>query len=300
MTSIQGQILKKYFQIQHFISPFSIEVDIAKERAGLEAASKMFKPIAKLKTEPVDVNGIPGEWITPPWVEGGRTILYIHGGYFMLGSIQSHRSLAGNIATAAKARALLIAYNLAPEHPFPAALDDIYTAYIWLLEHGTRPRQVVVAGDSAGGCLVLSLMLILREQGIVLPAAGICLSPATDLTMSGESWRTNAKKDLVVNPNIAAQVPSQYLQGSDPCMPLASPLFADLYGLPPLLIQVGSTEVLLSDAIRFAERAEQAGVDVTLEIWPDMAHVWQFAARLLPEARQAIDRIGEYISRVSG
>jgi acetyl esterase/lipase len=260
----------------------------------------MFKPLAELKTEPEDVNGIPGEWITPPRVAGGRTILYLHGGWFLLGSIQTHRNLAGNIAAAAQARALLIDYRLAPEHPFPAGLDDAYTAYSWLLAHGTQPNQIILAGDSAGGGLVLSLLLTLRERGIALPAAGVCLSPVTDLTFSGESWKLNAKKDLVVNPHIVEQIPSLYLSGADPCLSLASPLFADLHGLPPLLIQVGSDEVLLSDSTRFAERARLSGVEVTLEVWPNMPHVWQIAASLLPEARQAVGRIGEFMSLVDG
>lgn len=298
MTSIQGNLLKLYFQFQHFISPFSKELDLAKERAGLEATTKMFKPLAEMKTEPVDVDGVPSEWITFPRAAGRRTILYLHGGFYLLGSIQTHRNLAGYIAAAAQARSLIIAYHLAPEHPFPAALDDAFTAYSWLLAHDTQPEQVVLVGDSAGGGLVLSLLLALRDRGLALPAAAVCLSPMTDLSLSGESWKTNAQKDLVINPWIAERVSSLYLPGGDPCLPLASPLFADLRGLPPLLIQVGSGERLLSDSTRFAERARQVGVNVTLEIWPNMPHVWQIAAKILPEARQAVARIGEFILSV--
>jgi acetyl esterase/lipase len=260
----------------------------------------MFKPLAEMKTDSVDLGGVPGEWITFPQVAGGRTILYLHGGFYLLGSIQTHRSLVGYIAAAAQAHALIIAYRLAPEHPFPAALDDAYTAYSWLLAHDTQPEQIILMGDSAGGGLVLSLLLTLREQGIALPAAAVFLSPWTDLSLSGESWKTNAKKDLMINPRIAEVVPSLYIPGADPCQPLASPLFADLRGLPPMLIQVGSDERLLSDSTRLAERARLAGADVTLEVWPKMPHVWQFAARVLPEARQAVDRIGEFVSSVNG
>ena len=300
MTSIQGNLLKLYFKFQHFISPFPKEFDLVKERAGLEATTKMFKPLAGMESEPVDVDGVPGEWITFSGGGDQRTILYLHGGFYLLGSIRTHRSLAGYISAAAQARALIIAYRLAPEHPFPAALDDACTAYSWLLAHDTRPEQIILVGDSAGGGLVVSLLLTLRDQGITLPVAAVCLSPMTDLSLSGESWETNAKKDLVINPRIAEQVPSLYLPGKDPCLPLASPLFADLYGLPPLLIQVGSDERLLSDSTRLAERARLAGVDVTLEVWPNMPHVWQIAARMLPEARQAVDKIGEFISSVNG
>jgi acetyl esterase/lipase len=210
MTSIQEQALRLMFQLKIRFSPFPEHLDVAKERYDLEATAKMFKPRVKLKTEPVNVNSIPAEWITPPQTAGGRTILYLHGGFFMFGLIQSHRVLAGNIAAAAQGRALLIDYSLAPEHPFPAGLDDTRSAYTWLLEQGVRPKDIVLAGDSAGG-------------GLALPAAGVCLSPAADLTMSGESWKTNVKKEMVVNPHIARQLPSLYLPGGDPCQPLASP-----------------------------------------------------------------------------
>jgi acetyl esterase/lipase len=298
MTSIQGNLLRLYFQFQRFVSPPPRKLDLAKERADIDALSKMFKPLTELKINPVDINGVPGEWITPQQVTNGRVILYLHGGYYLIGSIQSHRNLAGNIASASQARALIIAYGLAPEHPFPAGLEDAITAYSWLLAQGTRPDQIFLAGDSAGGGLVLSTLLALRQRGIPLPAGAVCLSPATDLTKSGESWKTNAKKELVVNPYIAEQIQPLYLRDISPRDPLASPLFADLQGLPPLLIQVGSSEVLLSDSTSFAKRAQEAGVDVTLQVWPQMYHVWQFTASFMPEARQAIEKIGEFINKV--
>jgi acetyl esterase/lipase len=247
----------------------------------------------------VDVNGVPGEWITPSQETNGRVILYLHGGYYLSGSIQSHRHLAGNIAVISEARTLIIDYRLAPEHPFPAAIDDALTAYFWLLAQGTQPDQITLAGDSAGGGLVLATLLALRDRSEPLPAAGVCLSPATDLTLSGESWKTNAKKELVVNRFIAEQIQDLYLGGVNPRDPLASPLYADLHGLPPLLIQVGSDEALLSDSTSFAERARAVGVDVTLEVWPRMQHVWQFTASFVPEARQAIDKIGEFIKVIN-
>jgi len=285
-------------KLQQFISPPIREVNLEKERSGFEAFAKLFKPLAELKSTTVDVNGVPGEWITSAQVIGERTILYLHGGYYMIGSIQSHRNLAGNIAAAAQARVLIIAYRLAPEHPFPAGLDDALNAYNWLLEQGTQPSQIVLVGDSAGGGLVLSVLLALREQGKPLPAAAICLSPATDLTLGGESWKFNAKKELVITRFIAEQVAPKYLGEIDPHNPLASPLYGNLHGLPPLLIQVGSDEVLLSDSTSFAERARAAGVDVRLQVWPGMQHVWQFTASFVPEARQAIVKIGEFINAV--
>lgn len=298
MVSIQMSLLKLYIQFQHFMSPPISELDLEKERNGFEAFAKLFKPLAELKNTAVDVNGVPGEWITPPQVMDERVILYLHGGYYMVGSIQSHRNLAGNIANAAQARALIIDYRLAPEHPFPAGIDDALIAYLWLQDQGNRPDQIVLVGDSAGGGLVLSVLLALRERGKPLPAAAICLSPATDLTLSGESWKFNAKKELVITRFIAEQVAPKYLGEIDPHNPLASPLYGNLHGLPPLLIQVGSDEVLLSDSTSFAERARTAGVDVTLEVWPGMPHVWQFTASFVPEARQAIVKIGEFINAV--
>jgi monoterpene epsilon-lactone hydrolase len=299
MTSIQAHLIKYYFQIQRFISPPARKLDLSKERLELDAISNMFKPLSVQKNTPVDINGVTGEWITPLQVSNGYVILYLHGGYYLSGSIHSHRNLAGNIAAAAQARALIIAYRLAPEHPFPAALDDALTAYSWLLAQGVRPKQIYLAGDSAGGGLVIAALLALRERDVPMPAAAICLSPATDLTMSGESWKFNAKKELVVNRYTAEQVQPLYLKGASARNPLASPLFADLHGLPPLLIQVGSDEALLSDSTSFTDCARRAGVEVKLEVWPGMQHVWQFAASFLPEARQAIDKIGEFIKAVS-
>ncbi len=300
MKSIQAALLNGYFRLRHRVSPTSAQFNLAKERADMDALSKMFKPLAALNHEPVDVSGIRAEWITPPRVEGGRRILYLHGGYYLFGSIQSHRNLAGNIAAAARARALIIGYRLAPEHPFPAALEDALTAYCWILAHDTQPSQITLAGDSAGGGLVLSLLLSLRERGEPLPAAAVCMSPTTDLSLSGESWSINAQKDVVISRQIAEQTQLLYLPGVNPCDPLASPLFGDLHGLPPLLIQVGGDEVFLSDSQCFAESARRAGVDVTLEVWPGMQHVWQYAAAFLPEARRAIGGIGEFVRAASG
>jgi monoterpene epsilon-lactone hydrolase len=299
MVSIQANLLKLYYQLQNRISPPSSEVDVGKARSEMEAIAKMFKPLTKLQCTNVDVEGVPAEWITPQHVIDGRTILYLHGGYYLIGSISSHRNLAGNIASAAQARALIIGYRLAPEHPFPAGLEDALTAYSWLLASGIHPKQLTLAGDSAGGGLVLATLLALRERGIPLPASAVCQSPVTDLTMHGESWKTNIKKEFVVDPNICKQVKPLYLPNRDPTDPLASPLYADLHGLSPMLIQVGSEEVLLSDSTAFAERAGAAGVDVTLEVWPGMFHVWQFTAPLIPEARRAIEKIGEFIRSIS-
>jgi acetyl esterase/lipase len=195
-------------------------------------------------------------------------------------------------------RALLIGYRLAPEHPFPAAVEDTLAAYEWLLGGGLPAQRMAIAGDSAGGTLALALLIQLRDQGKPLPALSICLSPATDLTLSGDSWTSYAGKDFMLDRRQIHTSNALYLQGIGPRTALASPLYADLRGLPPLFIQVGSDEVLLSDATRLAERAREAGVSVTLEAWPHMQYEWQFAGSLLPEGRRAIKRIGEYMTAI--
>jgi acetyl esterase/lipase len=216
---------------------------------------------------------------------------------YVIGSINTHRDLASRLSLAAAARVLLIDYRLAPEHPFPAAVDDATAAYRWLLSSGADPSHMVIAGDSAGGGLTVATLVALRDAGTPLPAAGVCLSPWVDLECSGESMTTKAAADPMVRRDGLMKMAEWYLAGQPPRTPLAAPLYADLSGLPPLLIQVGTAEVLLDDSTRLAERARKAGVTVTLEPWEDMIHVWQAFAALLPEGRQAIDRIGEFITQ---
>lgn len=299
MTSIQGHLIKLYMRYRRIIHPPIADFDLATERFGMDEIAKMFKPLATWECEPVDLDGVPAEWITPAKVKNGRTILYLHGGYYLLGSIRSHRNLAGNIASAAQARTLIIDYRLAPENPFPAGLEDCLTAYNWLLAQGISAEQIYLAGDSAGGGLVLSSLLALRERGIAQPAGAVCLSPCTDLTKLCESWKSNGKKELILSRYITEAVPSLYLQEHDPCDPLASPVQGNLVGLPPLLLQVGSDEALLSNSTTFAERASLAGVNVRLEVWPGMFHVWQYTASVVPEGRRAIEKIAEFIQEVS-
>jgi acetyl esterase/lipase len=298
MISWQARALEIYLRINKVISGNSGELDVPKERAEVESMAGMFKPIGEIKCEPVLANGIPAEWVIPKEERPGRAVLFVHGGSFNSGSISSHRTLAGNVALVSKARTLLIDYRLAPEHPFPAGIDDTVAAYEWLLTRGFAPGQIVVAGDSAGGTLVLNLLIHLRDKKQALPAAGVCLSPAPDLNFSGESWVFNAKKDLLLVESKERKSIEIYLGEVDPHSPLASPSFAELHGLPPLLIQIGSYELLLSDVERFAEKAKSAGVDVTLDVWPGMQHEWQFAAKVLPEGRRAISRIGEFVEKI--
>lgn len=295
MASWQTHALEAYLIVNRWVSGTSGRLDVAKERAEVEAMARMFKPFGPIRCEAVTAGGVPAEWILPADQQPTRTVLFLHGGSFHAGSIVSHRTLAGNVALAAEARVLLIDYRLAPEHPFPAAIDDSLAAYEWLLGQRVAPARLVVAGDSAGGSLMLSLLTQLRDRRLPLPAAAVCLSPAPDLTFSSPSWTFNARKDLMLDARKERRAVEIYLAGTDPYDPLASPAFADLHGLPPLLIQIGSKELLLSDAERLAEKARAAGVDTTLEVWPGMQHEWQFAAAFLPEGRRAIERVGEFI-----
>jgi acetyl esterase/lipase len=222
-------------------------------------------------------------------------MLYLHGGGYVVGSIATHLGLAGRLSRAAAARVLLLNYRLAPEHPFPAAVEDATAAYRWLLGTGVKPGRIAIAGDSAGGGLTVATLVALRDAGEPLPAAGVCQSPWIDLEGAGESVTTKAHVDPLVHKDMLLKMASWYLAGANPRTPLAAPLYADLQGLPPLLVQVGTAEILLDDATRLADRARAAGVAVTLEPWEGMIHVWQLFASILPEGQQAIDRIGAFV-----
>ena len=264
-------------------------------RASFEKSTSLIRIPEDVRCQPLDADGVPAEWVVTPGAQNDKVVFFLHGGGYASGSINTHRELASRISRAAGARAFLIDYRLAPEHPHPAALEDSLTAYRWLLSNGANPNHTVIAGDSAGGGLTVATLVALRDAGDPLPAAAVCLSPWVDMEGNSESRRTKASLDPSVRPDDIALQAKSYLGGADPKTPLASPLYADLHGLPPLLIQVGGAETLLDDSTRLAERAKAVGVDTTLEVWDEMPHVWQFFAFMLPEGQQAIDRIGEYI-----
>jgi epsilon-lactone hydrolase len=264
-------------------------------RIQYDKAERAFPLADGVEVTPLTVRGVSAEWLRPRG-GNGATVLYLHGGGYVIGSPRSHRHLAAAIAAAASGSALLPDYRRAPEHPFPAAVDDAVAAYRWLIEDsGLRPGSIVIAGDSAGGGLTVATLLALRDADIPRPAAGVCLSPWTDLTCSLPSHTTRASVDPIVETSMVSRMASAYLGGADARTPLASPLHADLAGLPPLFIQVGSDEVLLDDATELAERARTAGVDVTLEVWDAMIHVWQWFLPMLDEAQSAVDRIGAFV-----
>lgn len=243
---------------------------------------------------PVEAGGVSAEWSVAAGVDEAKVVLYVHGGGYVMGSAGSHRDVTGRLSKAAGARVLSLNYRLAPEHPFPAPVDDAVAAYRWLLAQGISPGNIAVAGDSAGGGLAIATLLALRDAGEPLPAAGIGISPWVDMEGTGESMTTRAAVDPVVQKEGLLGMAKLYLGDADPKNPLAAPLHADLAGLPPLLLQVGDAETLLDDSTRLAEKASAAGVDVTLKVWDEMPHVWHLFAPILPEGRQAIDEIGSF------
>lgn len=295
MASLQSTFLR--FLLRSYITPHLTGSTIPELRSRMEASVRRVRPPAGTKISAVQADRVPAEWIATGTARTGWVMLYLHGGGFVAGSINTHRSLAARLSQASATRTLVLDYRLAPEHPFPAALDDCLAAYRWLLYTGIPAWQIVIAGDSAGGNLTLATLLALRQAGDALPAAAVCLSPPTDLAWTGESIRTKARHDPLLRPELGRSWVEAYIGTNDPCLPLISPLYADLHGLPDLLIHVGSDEILLSDAIRFAERAGAAGVDVQLEVWPHMWHVWHAFAPYLPEAQHAIAQIGDFVQR---
>jgi monoterpene epsilon-lactone hydrolase len=243
----------------------------------------------------VNAGGVPAHWLAAPGADAGRVLLFLHGGGFQMGSLRSDGELAARLARASGMRVLFPEYRLAPEHPFPAAIDDVRTAWRWLrTDQDLTARSMAVAGDSAGGGLTIALLVAIRDAGEALPAAAALMTPTVDLTYSGASMTERAGQDPISTPAMLRQFAADYLAGADPKTPLASPLFASLAGLPPLLVQAGTADLLFSDSERLAAAAAQAGVDVTLQIGQGLPHVYQTMVST-PEAAEATDRIGKFL-----
>ncbi|MCI0336672.1 MAG: alpha/beta hydrolase [Acidobacteria bacterium] len=253
-----------------------------------------------VSVEKVDAGGVKAEWVRAKNARTDSVILYFHGGGYVIGSTASHRHLIAALCQSSEMAALALDYRLAPEASFPAAVDDAVSAYEWLLQQDIAPVRIAIAGDSAGGGLTVATMLALRDRDIPLPVAGVCISPWVDLTCTAESIGTKAAADPIVTREMIAFMAQAYLKGQDAKNPLASPLFADLHGLPPLLIQVGTDEALLDDSRHLEARAKEAGVAVTLEVWDEMVHVWHYFFPVLSEGREAIDRIGKFVQSHTG
>jgi acetyl esterase/lipase len=267
---------------------------LEQRRTELVRLARLARMPLGVMVEPTTVGGVAGEWLTPLRPRTDEVLLYLHGGAYVMGSCATHRAFVARIARAARCRTLLIDYRLAPEHPFPAALEDALASYRALQ---ATEAQIVLAGDSAGAGLALATMLTLRDAGEALPRKAALISPWADLLYTGDSVISRAAADPWLTP-VDNDVARHYCGDQDRRNPLISPLYGEHHGLPPTLIQVGDHEILLDDSTRLAERMQAAGVAVSLQIWPAMWHVWHSFAPLLPEANQAIRRIGKFMREV--
>ena len=271
------------------------DYDVAQARARFEKTAVFLGGAPDAKVEKVDAGGVPSEWVMAPGCDTGRAILYLHGGGYAIGSLNTHRRLAYDISAASAAKVLLIDYRLAPEHPFPAAIDDAAAAWRWLLQQGFAANRLAIAGDSAGGGLTIATLVNLRDKKLGLPDCAVAISPWVDLEGLGNSLTTRSAQDPMVQKDGLLWMAKMYLNGKDAKTPLAAPLHADLKGLPPTLVQVGTAETLLDDAIRIADKMHAAGVDARLAIWPNQLHVFPLFAPILSEGRDGCIEIGAFI-----
>jgi len=274
-----------------------IAEDVPKMRAFFNKQAKRFPVSWRVRTVPVKINKIEGEWIKPLLGPTKKVILYLHGGGYGLGSINTHRSMMAQIAIKSNIRVLAINYRLAPEHPYPAALEDTLETYQWLLANGYKPKNIIISGDSAGGGLALSTLLKIRDEKLPNPAAAIVLSPWTDLCATGKSIKLKAHTDPIIHQRDLTDWSLRYAGKVPLDHPYISPLYADLCDLPPILIQTGQEEILLDDSVRFAQKAKKCGVNVQLEVYEGMIHVWHVLWQFLPKSREAITSIGEFANK---
>jgi acetyl esterase/lipase len=297
MPSEAHQAIVALLREQGALGSGEAEVDVAAMRLGMEGMVATSVLPEGTQCEPVDAGGVSAEWIEGPDIDRGRVLLYFHGGGYVVGSIATHRAMVAQIAAEAGMRALLIDYRLAPEHPFPAAVEDAVAAYRFLLDDGYKHDQIALGGDSAGGGLTLACLVSLREANEPLPEAAILLSPWVDLEGLGESMTTQAEADPMIDRDGLLKMSAMYLGGESARNPLAAPLYADLAGLPPLYIQAGTAETLLNDATRIEENARAAGVATEMDLYPDLIHVFQAFAPHVPESVEAIKKLGAYLRR---
>ena len=268
---------------------------IEQQRAAGEGFGAMTGEPVGVIYEWTTANGVPALWAIPEEGADDRVLQYMHGGGYIIGSVASHQRLVGHLATAVGCRALSVEYRLAPEHPHPAAVTDSLAVYRWLLDQGFAPQRVAISGDSAGGGLAVATLLAIRDAGLPQPAAAVPMSPWVDLEGTGDSMKAMADLDLLIGEIALKTTAEHFLGGQSAQDPLAAPLHADLTGIAPLYIQVGGHETLLDDSTRLATRAAAAGVDVRLDVFPEMQHVFQMAVGNVPEADDAVARIGAYL-----
>ena len=290
--SIRASLLSLFMRltIKKQMAKFDDPVAFRERSSGFGA-----KTPEAVKSTRVDAGGVPSEWIEYLGAPEDSVILYFHGGGYVFGDPDSHRDIAWRLGKEAGSKVLVVNYRLAPEHRFPAAVDDAVDSYRWLLEQGFAADRIAIAGDSAGGGLAIALMVNLKELGITLPKVAVLMSPWVDLAMTGASMVSNAKSDAMLSPEAISIFASYYLGDTNPKEPLASPIFANLSNLPPTLVLVGSKEVLLSDSVTLVEKINAAGGTATLSVWPKMPHVFPILAAIIPEGKKAILDMAEFL-----
>jgi epsilon-lactone hydrolase len=293
MASPESVLVRQYLMAAKASQTAGTDIETA--RQGLEALSAL-TPLAKdINVEKTSIEGIPAEWVTAPNAVEDRVFLYLHGGAYIMGSCNTHRYIASKLARSTAARVLVPEYRLAPENPFPAAIEDAVKVYRWLISSGFAPDKIIIGGDSAGGGLTLATLISLKDEEEALPALAVLLSPWTDMEGTGESMETRADVDPWLSPDASRTTPALYIRDMDPRHPLVSPIYADLSGLPTMLVHVGNDEILLSDSARLVDRARASGVEITFKIWDEMWHVFQTFA--ISEGQQAIDEIGDFVRK---
>lgn len=294
MSSIRAKIVRSVSSA--YVQRVDVaSIDFVKIRSLWDRLSGMMITAFGVRVQKDTINGLHAEWLTPKDHMDGKLLLYLHGGGYVVGGCDMHRQMVSHIARAGRIRTLLPEYRLSPEHKFPAAIDDAVGVYRALLKMGLKAEDIMIAGDSAGGGLSVATLLALRDAGDPMPAAAVFLSPFLDATGSGASMQTRAEQDPWFHAEDVAVVADLYCEAHQRRFPQVSPVFASMEDLPPMLIQVGDDEILLSDSERMADECVAAGIDVELEVWPEMWHVFQMFVGKMPEARQAIDKIGAYI-----
>ncbi|MFX1273784.1 MAG: alpha/beta hydrolase [Promethearchaeota archaeon] len=271
---------------------------LEEQRANLDLIAAMAKKDDDMQINQIDAGGCPAEWISTNDSTENRAVLYLHGGGYVAGGPHTHRGIATRLSRLIKGRTLLLDYRLAPENPFPAGLEDCINAYKWLINsEGIAPKNIIIAGDSSGGGLTIATQLKLKEENIPLPRITICISPWIDLTLTSNAFKNNAEIDPFLTPELLISASKWYYGENDPKDPFITTLYGALQGLPPILITVGTQELLYDDAVHLAERAKEAGVEVVLEIFKDMIHVFQAFIGFFPEAQEGMDKIGEFIKK---
>jgi len=300
LPSFQSSVIKLIFHTRQL---FNLDLfrPIDERRSDMDSLSKYLTYPSKVTVEYIDVNGVPCLYFSPYETVKGKVLLYLHGGAYINGPFSIYGPYVSRLSKSCRVNGILVGYRLAPEDPFPAALEDVLTVYTHLINDGIKPSDILIAGDSAGGGLAIASLLAIRDRGFLLPNACLVISPWADLTNSSESHQTKSKKDVMLTRKQLDVDANMYSHGMDLRNPLISPVFADMTGLPPLFIQVGSDEILLNDSLTLAENAQKEGVTVTLKVWDGMFHVWHAMHLIIPEGREAIKEACGFIQeRLAG